>query len=177
MKFKKGKLCVILVLAMGFAELKAQEAIPVTGGNASGTGGSVSYSVGQTVYTANLAPSGSEYQGVQQPFEISVLSGLENGQQFSLKCSVYPNPTTDFLILSVDGGIQTTYLASLFDINGKMLSNTILSGTETRIDLRGLAPSAYFLKISGTRQISTSKQMNDPASVSQLIETFKIIKN
>lgn len=32
---------------------KAQSTIPATGGNATGTGGSVSYSTGQLVYTIN----------------------------------------------------------------------------------------------------------------------------
>jgi hypothetical protein len=177
MKFKKIKLCVILMLAIGFAELKAQEAIPASGGNALGAGGSVTYTVGQAMYTNNLASSGSEAQGIQQPFEISIVSGLEHSLEFSLKCSVYPNPANDFLILTVTGKLRSTYLASLFDFNGKMLTNTSISSAETKIDLHGLAPSAYFLKILETSQISPSKQMNNQTSVNQLMKTFKIIKN
>jgi hypothetical protein len=176
MKFKKIKLCVILMLAIGLAELKAQEAIPATGGNASGAGGSVAYTVGQVAYSTNLTSSGSESQGVQQPYEISVVSGLADDHEFSLNCSVYPNPASDFLLLSVAGEIQTSYIASLSDMNGKIITNIIVSNTETKIDLRGLVPAVYFLKISGSKQNSLSKQMNNQTSVIQIIKTFKIIK-
>ena len=37
----------------------AQETIPSTGGNASGTGGVSNYTVGQLVYTTNISTSGS----------------------------------------------------------------------------------------------------------------------
>ena len=177
MRFRKVKLCVILMLVIGIAELKAQEAIPASGGNSSGTGGSVTYTIGQTVYTANLASSGSMSQGVQQPFEIYVVTGIADRQEFSLRCSVYPNPANDFLILSVTGGLPSTYLASLFDSSGKMLTNTTVSSSETKIDLHGLAQSTYFLRIYETGQLSRSKQMDNQTSVNLLIKTFKIIKN
>lgn len=47
---KKVKLCILLLSGLGLAGLQAQEAVPATGGNASGSGGTVSYSVGQIVY-------------------------------------------------------------------------------------------------------------------------------
>jgi choice-of-anchor A domain-containing protein len=50
----------------------SQEAIPVSGGVATGSEGSGTYSVGQTFYTTNTAAIGSGSQGVQQPFEFSV---------------------------------------------------------------------------------------------------------
>jgi len=167
LKNKKVKLCAILLLAMGLAELKAQEAIPATSSNASGAGGSVAYTVGQVVYTSIEGTSGSVAQGVQQPYEISVVSGLEDGKDISLECDVYPNPTTDFLILSVGSELQTTYTASLFDLNGKLLTNTKIVSNKTKIDLSDFAIASYFLTIVQTQNSSSP----------QLIKTFKIIKN
>jgi hypothetical protein len=167
MKFKKIKLCAILILATGLAELKAQEAIPATGGNASGTGGSATYTVGQVVYTYDSGFSGSVAQGVQQPYEISVVSGLEDGKDISLKCNVYPNPATDFLVLSVESDPQSKYIASLFDINDKLLRNYQIESNETKIDLRNFATAVYFLKIVRTTKSTSVKE----------ITTFKIIKN
>ncbi|MBV1889111.1 MAG: HYR domain-containing protein, partial [Proteobacteria bacterium] len=46
--------------------ISAQESINVSGGDATGTGGSSSYSVGQVFYTTNVGATGSVAQGVQQ---------------------------------------------------------------------------------------------------------------
>lgn len=78
--------------------LLSQNAIPATGGNASGSGGSVSYSVGQVTYLINTGTSGSVAQGVQQPYEISVVTGIEEASGIELEFSVYPNPASDFAI-------------------------------------------------------------------------------
>lgn len=49
--------------------LQSQEAILTSGGNASGSGGTVSYSIGQTFYTTYMGANGSVSHGVQHPFE------------------------------------------------------------------------------------------------------------
>ena len=77
MRHKRLQLIAVLLLVIGLTRLQAQETIPAIGGNASGSGGSVSYSVGQAVYTTNTGTNGSVPQGVQQPFEISVETGNE----------------------------------------------------------------------------------------------------
>lgn len=59
MRHKKIKLCAVLLLGLGLTRLQAQEAIPASGGNATGNGGSASYSVGQVVYTTNTGTNGS----------------------------------------------------------------------------------------------------------------------
>ena len=80
MRHKKLKLSAVLLLGLGLTGLQAQESVNATGGNASGSGGSASYSVGQVVYTNNTGTSGSVAQGVQQPFEISVVTGIEEAK-------------------------------------------------------------------------------------------------
>ena len=76
MKRKKVKLSV-LFLGLGLTA-QAQQATTATGGNASGSGGTVAYSVGQIFYTTNTGTTGSEAQGVQQPYEISIVLGIDN---------------------------------------------------------------------------------------------------
>ena len=67
MKIKK---LLIATLLLGAFQTQAQEAVATAGGDASGTNGNVSYTVGQVVYTTNTGTTGSVAQGVQQPFEI-----------------------------------------------------------------------------------------------------------
>jgi hypothetical protein len=57
MKNKQLKLYALLLLGLGSIELHAQEGVNATGGNASGEG-SVSYSIGQVVYTTGIGDRG-----------------------------------------------------------------------------------------------------------------------
>ncbi len=102
MKIFNVALVLFCLFGFGFT-IQAQNTIPASGGNASGGGGTVSYSVGQIVYTTNTSvSSGSVAQGVQQPFEISVITAIEQAEDITLVCSVYPNPASDFLTLKVE---------------------------------------------------------------------------
>jgi hypothetical protein len=99
MQHKKVKLYAIFLLSLGLTGLHAQETIPTSGGNALGSGGTVSYTVGQLVYTTNTGTTGSLAQGVQQPYEISVVNGIDEALGITLNYSAFPNPATDFLYL------------------------------------------------------------------------------
>jgi hypothetical protein len=72
----------------------AQTAIP-----ASGSDWTASYSLGQVVYTKNTGTNGSSSQGVQQPYEISVITAIDETKDILLEFLVYPNPATYFLIV------------------------------------------------------------------------------
>ena len=159
---KSLKICTLFILTLGLTGLQAQESINATGGNASGSGGSASYSVGQVVYTTNTATNGSVAQGVQQPFEISEVTGLEEAKGINLSVSAYPNPATDYLTLNVENYDNTNLSYQLFDISGKLLETKKLEGKQTSIVTSNLVPATYFLKVTvGNKEI----------------KTFKIIKN
>ena len=84
MRYRQVKLIAILLLGLGLIELQAQEAIPASGGDASGSGGSVSYSIGQVVYQTHTCTSGSVAEGVQQSFEILVVTAIEEAKGVTL---------------------------------------------------------------------------------------------
>ncbi|MFT7299094.1 MAG: hypothetical protein ACI9WO_001916 [Sphingobacteriales bacterium] len=64
MKHRKA-ITSIAFLFLGLGGLQAQETVPATGGEATGNGGSSSYTVGQVVYTTNTGTNGSVAQGSQ----------------------------------------------------------------------------------------------------------------
>ena len=105
MKYKKVKISVLL-LGLGLTA-QAQQATTATGSDASGSGGTVAYSVGQIVYTTNTGTNGSVAQGVQQPYEISIVLGIDN-HTINLELTAYPNPTTNFLTLNVGNAELST---------------------------------------------------------------------
>jgi len=161
---KKFNVALVAFCLFGFGTtVQAQTSIPASGGNATGGGASVSYSAGQVVYTTNTSiTTGSVAQGIQQPFEISVITGIEQAEDITLVCSVYPNPASDFLTLKVENYDKENLSYILFDASGKLLVSKKVTGNVTIISMANLLPSLYFLKV-----IDNQKE----------IKTFKIIKN
>lgn len=129
-------------------KLHAQERVVVTGGNALGIDGTVSY----TVVT------------VQQPYDITLVTGIEDNN-ISLLFLAYPNPTTDYLTLKVNDFEPSILRFRLFDMSGQMLLSKQITANETNIPMSKYERGIYFLKITGTKQMSSKE-----------IKTFKIIK-
>ena len=162
MRHKRLKLSAVLLLGLGLTGLQAQTSVNATDGDVSGSGGSVSYSVGQVVYTTHTGTSGSVAEGVQQPYEISVVTGLEEAQSINLSVTAYPNPTTDYLTLRIDEFEISNLSFQLYDMNGKLLQNEKITGNQTSIVMSNLLPATYFVKV-----IQGNKE----------VKIFKIIKN
>jgi hypothetical protein len=163
MKFKKIKLSAVTLLIFGLSNLQAQEVIPATGGDASGGSGSASYTVGQIVYTTNQGTGGNSVaQGVQQPYEISIVTGIEEAKDINLSVSAYPNPTSDYLTVKVENYEIANLQYLIFDINGKLIQTVKATGQETQIQTSQLVPAHYFVKV-----LDNKKE----------IKVFKIIKN
>lgn len=158
MKQKKAKLSALL-LGLGLAA-QAQQATTAAGGDASGSGGTVAYSVGLVVYSTNTAAGGSVSQGVQQPYEISVVPVLED-PQISIDLQVYPNPTTGQLILSIGSNELSNLNYQLFSISGQLIESQKIAGATTTIQMETLQSATYFLKVT---------------SDNKALKSFKIIK-
>jgi hypothetical protein len=161
MKTKMLKPIALLLLAFGIMTADAQQAATATGGNASGSGGTVAYSVGQIVYTTHSGSNGTMAQGVQQPYEISVVVGLDI-PTINLELSAFPNPTTSFLTLNLGDTELSNLRFQLFDISGKLIDSQTITNSSETIRMENLPTATYFLKIT----------KNDTE-----VKTFKIIKN
>jgi hypothetical protein len=159
---KSGLIIIIAVLGFNIAALQGQESIGTAGGNVTGSGGSVSYTIGQVAFSILSGTNGSVVQGVQQPYEISVLTAVENTEEITLNCIVYPNPTRNTIKLSIESPDFDNMCYRLFDINGILIQDMKVESEETEISMHNLVPSIYFLKV-----IKNKKEL----------KTFKIIKN
>ncbi len=172
---KTTKPFLLAIACMGFTVVQAQNTVCASGGNASSATGNISYSVGQIAYTTNTSSTGSVAQGVQQPYEISVLTGTDESAGISLLYTVYPNPVANMLTFKVEGTVYPDCLISLFDINGKLLRETNLISAETKIDMSPFVTGAYLLAIRKTGQ-STNAPPATGMNSALNIKTFKIIK-
>lgn len=156
--------------------LSAQNAVVSSGGDFSGTNCSISYSVGQVGYNAyegNIRLN----EGVQQPYEIydvteeavalqdgnSELRGTTDMEEIvrSISLSAYPNPTDDFLNLVVDGDDLGAMKCTVYDVSGRQISERSIFVGETRLDMGGLPPATYFVRVT---------------EGNELLRTFKVVK-
>lgn len=152
----------------------AQESANATGGNASGSGGSVSYSVGQVAYQTLTGISGSVAEGLQQPYEISVVTSSEEITLIGIDIQVYPNPATNFLLLSVESEMNQhvqLFAYELLNMNGRVLEKKTIFASHTNIQMGHLVPATYFLKVYPSAIATSFRQSSSVQS-----KTFKIIK-
>jgi hypothetical protein len=174
---KKLHLIIIVFLVISFSlSMQAQESVLPTGGNSSGTGGSVSYSVGQTSYTTDSGSGMSVAKGLQQPYEISVVTASGNLQQVQLEWSVFPNPVTDYLILRINESVIRQYETVLFDQSGKEIGTKIVTSGESRIFMKELVTGTYFLRVTHKAERGKAVHLNGRSGLSIDSKTFKIIK-
>jgi len=162
MKLMIVRLSSFILLVPLLTILNAQTIIPTAGGNANGNGGSVSYSVGQISYKTFTGTNGIVSQGIQQAFEISVVSTKDETNTIKLIYSIYPNPSKSHLTLNIEGVLESQFDVFLYDINGKLLENKKTEGPQTYISLEKYIAATYYLKVVNNKSI---------------LKIFKIIKN
>ena len=162
-KLKKRNVSVevFLIFILGISSLQAQSSLNASGSVALGNSGSASYSVGQVFFTTNSGTNVTVAQGVQQPYEISKVSGLLQPKSKRINIQAYPNPTTNCLKLTVDSLESSKLSFQLLDINGKLIDSKKIINNIEFIYLGNLPSAIYFLKVN-----IDNKE----------VEVFKIIK-
>lgn len=161
MRQYRVKLVTIFLLLLVITGLQAQETIATSGGNGSGVGGNVSYTIGQVGYTNNHSEVGSMTLGVQQPYEFFAV-GIDEFKGISLELSAYPNPVQEFILLKMKEYNSEIMTYQLFDMYGKLLINKRIEGDETKIVMSNFTPSIFILRV----------MLNN-----EILKVFKIIKN
>jgi hypothetical protein len=161
MKHNKHYFLILLLTSFPFISGYSQESILASGGTATGSEGTASYSVGEIFIGTQTGTNGSVAQGTQQPFEISTL-GNDEFPQINLEMVVYPNPTVDKLNLLIGNKEWSNLTYQLFDISGKIISeNQKITAPETPVSMQSFSQGIYFLIVKDN---------------TKTVKTFKIIK-
>ena len=158
---KKTKLIFMFLLSFALTGIKAQQGTTAAGGEASGTGGTVSYSVGQVSYSNITNSNGYINEGVQQPYEFFTV-GIATNNNITLSYTAYPNPTGAIVNLKIENESLENLSYQLYDISGKLLMNQKITSNITSITMGSFASANYLLKIT-----DNNKE----------VQTIKIIKN
>lgn len=159
MKKKVIRLSFLILLS---AAAYSQSNTTSSGGEATGSGGKVSFSIGQIDYQSYSGLGGFISQGVQQPFELLALGTSEIEANLAAS-TIFPNPAKDLFTLSIQGEEYKNLNYQLYDIAGKTILTSNITQAITTISVDALPNGSYFLAITN---------MN-----SKNLKTFNIIKN
>lgn len=135
---------IVFIFSLSLAS-EAQTAVISSGSNAAGSRGSVSYTIGQLTDRTIIGPEGSLTQGIQQPYEITIATAIENEHLVILEYRIYPNPTAGKITLVIRPEEEDDYSFRLYNITGVMLLERKVESAETEIQMDSLSPDVYFL--------------------------------
>jgi hypothetical protein len=157
---KNLKFALVVFNIIFFTHVFSQNGLVTAGGEATGSGGSLSSSIGQVFYTSNESNNGIVSQGVQQAYEINPVGIDETTIE---RFAVFPNPTVNKLIIKCIFQNGETINFQLIDNKGKVLQAGNLLDGETELDFSVLASSVYFITL-----------LNKESMISH---HYKVIKN
>lgn len=161
-KYLLVQIFLLILFGIDLNVLKAQDAISASGGSALGNEGTVSFTIGQVVCSTHKGTMGSLAEGVQQPYEISIETGIINTSNISLEISAFPNPTDDYLILKIDDFQNYKLSFQLFDIKGQKRFSSIIKSNEITINVSDYPPGTYYIKV---------------INYDIAVKVFKVVKN
>ncbi len=137
-----------------------QNDITSGGGTLTTESGILSYSIGQVSYQVISSSQTQLSQGVQQAFEVSSILNTESIENEAL-VSVFPNPTTDYIIIQFENIPDRKFFIELEDSTGKLIYSKNILSKSSQIPFHSLSSGVYFLSL------------NDGDCMTQ---SFKIIK-
>jgi hypothetical protein len=136
--------------------VSAQEVVATQGDSYSNASGSIDFTIGEVVINTGTDGTNDLTQGFHQTNWNLV--GLENLAP-NYEATIYPNPTEDVLNIKTTSFENVTY--SLYDTQGKLVMQDVLSVEHTPIQVSHLAPGSYSLTLNNE---------------TQNLKTFKLIK-
>ena len=149
----------IFLFATFFAAFTAtaQEAVSSQGETYSNANGSIDFTVGEVIINTGSNGTNDLTQGFHQT-NWNFL-GVEDFAP-DYQATIFPNPTQDVLNIKTSVFENVTY--TLYDAQGKLVLQNILSAEQTPIQVSQLAPGAYSLTLNNE---------------TQNLKTFKLVKS
>ena len=147
MKHTITLLAILLFILRVEGQSLSPHVISSMGGSSSGSGISLSWTVGETLTATHSAEGLYLTQGFQQPNFMIVSAEQISSPDFEIR--VFPNPATDFISIEWSQEIGGDIHVELYDMAGRRLNHQ-KSGNNVnhiRIDINSLQRSAYLLKV------------------------------
>lgn len=161
MKNKSKPLILLILGLLSIGVLRAQSTTLSSGSKAVGSGGSVSYSIGNINFSSATGSSGSLSQGIQYAYEFSTLGAKET--RYGISLHVFPNPTAENITLLIKNYQREKLYYELYNSQGVLLNKEWVTVQQTLIPTYSIPIGVYFLLIFNQEK--------------QKIQSFKILKN
>lgn len=147
--------------------MSAQVVATCVGGDASGSGGSISYTVGQVSYSTLKVSDITFAEGIQHPYNsksiVNPTDTTSSQDQLVINCSVFPNPTADNVTLNIKGSNLKNKVYYLYDSGRKLVKQGSITESNTIVKMADLPTGVYLLTVR-------DKTKN-------ILRIFKIIKD
>jgi hypothetical protein len=141
------KWLLIIIISHCITLCVAQVSFSTTSNTAWGTDGSGSYTIGQLTYHIYSIGEIIVAEGVQQPYEIFNILGIEALYRSAPETFIYPNPVTSSFILNMKMNKNENCLYKIFDLSGRLLETKELDNCNTTINIEEFSRSVYLLKV------------------------------
>lgn len=136
--------------------LTGQTSVNTSGGDGTGNGGSVAFSIGQVFFQVVEDSQISFSEGVQQAFEISIIDGVEEEKPFSFAISAFPNPIMDVLHIELKDEFSGTVMFQVHDAIGNLIQEGEASSSKFTIQTTNWSGGAYYLHVYNTDSLQSS---------------------
>lgn len=136
--------------------VSAQEVVTTQGDSYSNASGNIDFTIGEVIINTETDGNNDLTQGFHQT-NWNFL-GVEDHSP-SYEATIFPNPTSEVLNIKTSTFENVTY--TLYDAQGKLVLQDILSAEQTPIQVGQLAPGSYSLSLNNQ---------------TQNLKTFKLIK-
>jgi len=137
--------------------VSAQEVVATQGDSYSNASANIDFTIGEVIIDTGTDGTNDLTQGFHQT-NWNFL-GVEDFAP-DYEASIFPNPTSDVLNIRTSSFENVTY--TLYDAQGKLVMQNILSAEQTPIQVSQLAPGSYSLTLNNE---------------TQNLKTFKLIKH
>ncbi len=139
----------ITISLFGFGSSYSQSLTPevsaTSGDYYIGVDATLSWTIGESVVETFSGTNAVLTQGFQQP--LYLVTSVEEAPDNPYQISVYPNPTTDLINISVQSVDQASFNVELINLQGKRLYHQNIDSNNNTIDLKQYATGIYMLKI------------------------------
>tara|TARA_B110000977_G_C10846181_1_gene404002 strand:- start:278 stop:742 length:465 start_codon:yes stop_codon:yes gene_type:complete len=147
---------VLFLTLLTTTTVTAQEVVSTQGDSYSNGTGSIDFTIGEVIINTGTDGTNTLTQGFHQTNWNFV--GLEDHLP-SYAAIIFPNPTVDVLNIQTSSFEGVTY--TLYDGQGKLVLQDLLSAKQTPIEVSELAPGSYSLTLNNE---------------TQNLKTFKLVK-
>ncbi len=147
---KKLSILILLMLVAFFTNAQSitPEVVSNGGDYYSNSNCSIAWTIGEPMVETAVGTNNTLTQGFHQG--LYTLVNIEK-QINNTEIKVYPNPTSDYINIDINGANSSDYKIQLFDNLGKLLINKSYENSK-QVSLQKYAKSTYYLKVLNTKE-------------------------